>query len=223
MTVKRLLLCGLVAGPLFIAAFALEGATRDGYDPVRHPVSSLALGEHGWAQTVNFLVTGALVVAYAVGLRRVLAPGKGSLFAPIGVGLWGVGLLGAGVFVTDPVSGYPAGTPPLPDPATTAGTLHDVFSLVAFFALPVACLVMVRRFASERRWGWAIYSLLTAPVFVALLFLASIGFAQEFPELTEVAGACQRACVAVGFAWLSLLAWHLMRRVPAPTAAGTPD
>ena len=44
---RRLLRCGLAAGPVFTATFLLEGATRDGYRPLRHPVSSLALGPRG--------------------------------------------------------------------------------------------------------------------------------------------------------------------------------
>lgn len=43
---KALLACGAIAGPLFVVAF-LEGATCDDYDPLRHPVSSLALGPSG--------------------------------------------------------------------------------------------------------------------------------------------------------------------------------
>jgi len=51
------------------------------------------------------------------------------------VGIWGVGLIGAGAFLTDPVSGYPPGTPPMPVEATTSGALHDLSSVAAFFAL----------------------------------------------------------------------------------------
>jgi Protein of unknown function (DUF998) len=54
------------------------------------------------------------------------------------VGIWGVGLIGAGAFVTDPVRGYPPGTPPMPVEATTSGALHDVSSVAAFFALGAA-------------------------------------------------------------------------------------
>ena len=50
---KALLSCGVIAGPLFVLVFLVEGATRAGYDPFRHPVSSLALGDHGWTQTAN--------------------------------------------------------------------------------------------------------------------------------------------------------------------------
>jgi len=49
MKTKTLLACGAIAGPLVVVAFVVEGATRAHYDPLRHPVSSLALGDSGWA------------------------------------------------------------------------------------------------------------------------------------------------------------------------------
>src|ERR1700727_119699 len=67
---RRLLRCGLAAGPVFTATFLLEGATRDGYRPLRHPVSSLALGPRGWVQTAHFTVTGTLFLARAARLSR---------------------------------------------------------------------------------------------------------------------------------------------------------
>jgi Domain of unknown function (DUF151) len=44
-TTKMLLACGAIAGPLFTVAWAVEGATRAHYNPLRHPVSSLELGD----------------------------------------------------------------------------------------------------------------------------------------------------------------------------------
>jgi hypothetical protein len=67
---RRLLRCGVAAGPAFMAVFLLEGAVRDGYRPLRHPVSSLALGPRGWIQAGNFALTGALFLAAAAGLAR---------------------------------------------------------------------------------------------------------------------------------------------------------
>src|SRR5688572_13616202 len=121
MTMKRALLwCG-VAGPvLFTLAYLVEGATRAGYQPMRDPVSSLALGESGWTQTANFLVTGLLFVAFAVGLRL----GGQGWALPVLMGVVGVGLFGAGLFVTDPVSPYPPGVP-IPATPSTLGLLHD--------------------------------------------------------------------------------------------------
>src|SRR6185295_12186986 len=121
MNTKTLLRCGVIAGPLFTLAWIIEGATRAGYDPLRHPISSLAIGEAGWTQTANFIVTGLLLLAFAVGLRRALQPRGGSWWGPVLVGAVGLGLLGAGLFVTDPLSGYPPGTPALPVERTTPG------------------------------------------------------------------------------------------------------
>jgi Protein of unknown function (DUF998) len=67
---RGLLRCGVAAGPVFAAVFLLEGGLRDGYRPLRHPVSSLALGPRGWIQAGNFAVAGTLVLAAAAGLAR---------------------------------------------------------------------------------------------------------------------------------------------------------
>ncbi|WP_194819162.1 DUF998 domain-containing protein [Nocardia sp. XZ_19_385] len=207
---RALLICGAIAGPLFLAAVALEGATRADYDPVRHPISSLALGPYGWTQTATFLVSGILSLAYAVGLRAALTPGRGRLWAPILVAAWGIGLVGSGVFVTDPVSGYPPGTPGKPAGPTTTGTLHDLFALPVFLGFPVLCLVILARFLGERRLGWAVYTLLTAAGFTACFVLASMGFEQD-PGLIEIAGLLQRITIAIAWLWLTLLAVHLLR------------
>jgi hypothetical protein len=63
-------MAGIVAGPLFLVVWALQAFTRDGFDPGRHPLSLLSLGDLGWIQIANFVATGALFVACAVGLRH---------------------------------------------------------------------------------------------------------------------------------------------------------
>ena len=103
---RRLLRCGVAAGPAFTAVFLLEGAVRDGYRPLRHPVSSLALGPRGWIQAGNFAVAGTLFLAGAAGLGLAGDPAA-SRAAPALIGAAGAGLIGAAVFATDPVSGYP--------------------------------------------------------------------------------------------------------------------
>ena len=120
---KALCLCGLVAGPLFTVAWIVEGATRVNYDPLRYPISSLSLGNVGWMQIATFIITGLLALAFAIGLRRALRP-SGSVWGPALVGLAGIGLIGAGIFVTDPLNGYPPGTPLIPTGRTAHGILH---------------------------------------------------------------------------------------------------
>ena len=77
---------------LFLAGSLVQAFTREGYDLGRHPISLLSLGDLGWLQVTNFVVTGALYVACAVGLRRALRPGSGGTWGPRLVGALGVGL-----------------------------------------------------------------------------------------------------------------------------------
>jgi hypothetical protein len=198
----RLVSCGLVAGPLFVVAFLVQGALKgSGYDALRHPVSSLALGPNGWVQTATFLVTGLLTVAFAIGIWRSGLRAGGFL-----IGVWGVGLVGAGLFVTDPVSGFPVGTPPIID-YTTIGAVHDGFSLPGFFALAAAQVVLSR----GRGWKWLTYSLLSATAYLVCFLLAGSGFSQT-ASLVDVAGLFQRLTVTIGWVWTVLLALRVLRR-----------
>ena len=202
---RFLLTAGALAGPLFVGTFLVAGATRAHYNPLRHPVSSLELGNHGWVQHANFAVAGLLTLLLAAGLRRGLGRGRPSTRGPLLVGIWGLGLIAAGIFTTDPVSGYPAGTPGQPPRATVHGALHDGLSLVGFVALVAACVVFARWFARLGQRGWAAYSVATAIVFVIALVLATVAFSQG-NALTPIGGLIQRIMATSAWLWLTLLA-----------------
>src|SRR5690348_11546920 len=92
--VTRWLIAGGAIGPLlFILVFLLEGATRPDYSAWHHFVSQLSLSDQGWMQIVNFLVCGLLLLGFSLGLRRTLWPGKGSVWGPILLGVFGLGLI----------------------------------------------------------------------------------------------------------------------------------
>jgi hypothetical protein len=74
---RNLLYCGIVAGPLFIAASLIQAFTRTGFDLARHPLSLLSLGSLGWVQIANFVVSGILYVLGAVGQRAALRQSRG--------------------------------------------------------------------------------------------------------------------------------------------------
>ena len=118
---RWLLTCGVIGPVLFVVAFLIEGAIRPDYDPARVFVSQLSLGDEGWLQVANFVVSGLLIAAFAVGLRRVLASGLASRWGPNLIGLVGLGLVISGIFVTDPALGYPPGTPQGLTPSPSAG------------------------------------------------------------------------------------------------------
>jgi hypothetical protein len=215
MTTRKLLACGVIAGPLFVVAFIVEGATRANYNPLRHPVSSLELGDFGWTQVANFIVAGLLTLAFAAGMRRALRPVGGSTWGPLLVGACAVGLLGAGIFLTDPLSGYPPGAPEQRH-YSVHGALHDLFSALFFVGLPAACLVFARRFVGWGERGWAIYSAMTGVVFAVAFVLTSMAFGQA-ESLVDFGGLFQRIALIVGEGWLTLLAVHLLRTFSEPS------
>src|ERR1700733_722188 len=101
------LACGAVAGPFFVSSFTAIGARRAGYDWRRHAVSSLADAPGGWLQRANFMITGSLVCVAAHGLARGSKDIVGPRAVPALTFAVGGGLIGSGLFVTDPVAGYP--------------------------------------------------------------------------------------------------------------------
>lgn len=168
-TARALLGGGAIAGPLFVLLIAAQAATRDGFDARRHPLSMLSLGEHGWIQTANFLVSGALILVSAAGLRRVLAPGTtGRTRGTALIAVYGASLVWAGVFRTDPADGFPAGTPAGAGEVNWHGMLHNLAPVGMGLALSAACLVFARRFAREGRRGWTTYSVAAVAVHLVL-------------------------------------------------------
>lgn len=205
---RLFLLCGALAGPLFSIAWFIEGLNRDSYDPMRHPISALSLGEFGWTQTVNFIVTGILTLVLAFGLSTALQLGHGKTWIPILITIVGIGFLGTGLFATDPLSGYPLGTPALLLPPTLIGALHVLFASF-IFGLPIACFMMARRFDDQGERNWAFYSKFTAVAFLLVYLLAMAGFLQ-LPGLVKYAGLLQRISVIIGLTWMTLLPLHLL-------------
>lgn len=191
---NRLLAAGIAAGPVFIGVSLAHAFTRDGFDLGRHPLSLLSLGSLGWLQILTFVAAGLLVLAGAVGLRRSVR-GAG----PWLVGLFGVGLVMSGVFVTDAGAGFPAGAPAGAPPAITwHGGLHALGSLLAFVGLAAGCLVFARRFAARGAWGWVVVSILTAVVAFGLSIPVGPGLSVRLVVasallLGYVAALCVRA------------------------------
>jgi hypothetical protein len=210
-----LLGAGVLAGPLFVAVFMIEGATQFRYDPIRMPVSLLSTGEGGWIQVANFIVDGLLLLAFAVGLHRALGRrGTPATLAPLLLAIIALCVVGAGLFSTDPGAGYPWGVPP-PDEPSTHSVVHDAVSLVVFAVLPLASFVLARDFSrwSDRRW--AIYSAITSLALAIGCVLLLIGFNGIAGPWRE-GGLIQRVWIVVGWGWIMLLASHMLRG-PATT------
>jgi hypothetical protein len=207
--IRPFLYCGIIGCVLFVLIFFIEGITRVGYDSFRFPISSLAIGSHGWIQRINFIVSGLCIFLFAIGLRMNLRYSRASVSGPLLIALVAIGLIGAGIFSTDPLFGYPNTMPLILQQYSLHGRLHNAFSLPVFIGLPIACFVFSRRFLGLGKSGWSIYSLLTALAMSVTFVLAAIGFNQN-PALVEIAGLLQRISIIIGWTWISLLSLHLV-------------
>jgi hypothetical protein len=198
---RSLLGYGIIAGPLYVLVSLAQALTRDGFDLTRHEWSLLANGRLGWIQGANLLLTGAMVLALAVGLGRLLGG-----WAPRLVALYGLGLVGAGVFRADPALGFPPGTPDGLGPVTWHGVLHLGCAGVGFLGLVAAALVLARRFARDGERGWARFCVVTGVAFLA-------GFAGVASGGGSVAtNLAFTGAILLMWAWLAAVSLHLYRR-----------
>jgi hypothetical protein len=211
------LACGAAAGPCFVGAFTAIGATRAAYEWRRHAVSSLADGRGGWLQRANFIVTGSLYCIAAHGLARSSRQTVGPRVVPLLTFGAGGGLICSGLFVTDPVAGYPPSpsghnqrdrTPPVV--VSRAGRLHNLSAIPIFFGIPIAALTSATSAARRREYRWASYSAGSAVAMMttSVLFGAAFGGA---PRVEAYGGVLQRVSITAGFGWLSALSLRALR------------
>lgn len=206
---RSLLGYGVLAGPFYLALGLAQAFLREGFDFGRHPLSVLANGPWGWVQIANFVVSGLLVVAAAVGFARVL--GSGSRGASRFLGAFGLSLMAAGVFVADPVSGFPPGTPEGPPTSvSTSGLLHFAFGALGFLAWAIAAVLTGRGLARRGEPGMARYSVLSGIV-VAGAFFGGVPLSGGATGILLI-----WLSVVAGWTWLAITSAHLYRASPDP-------
>jgi drug/metabolite transporter (DMT)-like permease len=126
------------------------------------------------------------------------------------IGAFGVGMIGAGCFTADPAFGFPPGTPPEANTISWHGIVHLSVATLGFAALIAAGFVWTRRFASQRRWGWAAYSAITALIF--FVSFAGLASGQLFLTPVFVVTALN------AFVWVSVMAAMLLSGEPRTSA-----
>jgi hypothetical membrane protein len=209
---KSLLGYGMIAGPLYVISVGVQMLTRDGYDPTRHAASQLTNGSLGWIQIATFLVSGAMTVAAAVGIRRALGSGRSSAWGSGLLAAYGVGLMGAGLFRADPSDGFPPGTPAGVGEVSWHGLAHFAVAGVGFICLVAACMVLASRFARDGDQGWAAFSRVAGTAFLVSFLALSSG-------ATGSAGILAfTAAVVLVWGWLAAVSIKLYRSVVSPAA-----
>jgi hypothetical protein len=127
----------------------------------------------------------------------------------------GAGLIGSAMFRTDPVGGYPPGTPDMPATFSRTGTAHNLAAVPIFFGLPAAAACYGwRSWRAGQPPGFALYCAATAVTMPVTVALAGEGYGQS-SGLGGYGGLFQRASIISGFAWLTAVsarALHELRR-----------
>ncbi|MEV6288532.1 DUF998 domain-containing protein [Kribbella sp. NPDC051770] len=182
---------GALAGPSNLVVVLTQAFTRDGFDVRRHAGSMLTLGDHGWIQSANFVLTGLLVVLGAIGLGRVVSKRAARLLT-----VFGLGTAAGGVFLPDPALGFPTG---VPETATMSwhGAAHFAAGGIGFLAFIACCVVVGNHFRRTSNRIWAAASYTTGTLFLAAFAGIASGSAGETTTLAFW------AAIIIAWIWLT--------------------
>ena len=101
------------------------------------------------------VLVGALTVLFAIGVRQTLRTGRGAVWGPRLLGLFGIAYLFGGVLTADPVAGFPPGTTPEMVQTTWQGAVQNASRGASILPPIAASLVIARWFAAEVRMNYA--------------------------------------------------------------------
>jgi hypothetical protein len=119
--------------------------------------------------------------------------------------------MASGLFPTDPVNGYPPGTPDRVTPATPTSVKHNLAAIPIFVGLPAAALGSARASRQGQARGWAVFSGATAAFATVNVALASAGFGGS-ERLAHHAGLHQRVAIGALFGWVTATCLNALRR-----------
>jgi hypothetical protein len=201
-TTRALLACGLIAGPLYVAVTVAQALTRDGFDPRVHRFSLLTSGDLGWIHQLNMVGVGVLTVLLAVGASRVLREGRGAVWAPRLLALFGLAYVIGGLLTSDPVAGFPPGTTAEMAETTLQGKIQNASRGVSTLLLLAMSGVIASRLGAEGRRGLAWLYGGAIPVLFAALTLAGLAIGGN---------PAAPAFLATPWIWVTALAVYLYR------------
>lgn len=193
-------MAGITAPLLFGLLVFVAGLLRPGYDHVADYISELGAGPNAWIMNADFMLTGLMLVAFALGLAKALRTGRSARIGPILVGIFGSGVFAAGIFSCDP--GCPSSG------GSLSQQMHDLVSVTAFVAIMIAPIIVSGAMKQDQSWqSYRSYSLATgiAAIVFFVLFIASTEAAPAY------IGALQRLFVATPSLWIGVTALRLFK------------
>jgi hypothetical protein len=185
-----------IIGPITLTVGDLSaGLASPGYSIIQNSISSLALTNIGWLQTIGFLALGLLVEIFTAGL---LFNMKGAKRFYLGIALFvifGFALLLIGAFRTDPVGVQ----------RTIEGRIHGFTASTAFLLFPIAILLLMPSIKRDPNWKYLYrYSFVTFILAVVLIVAVRV-----VPETNFMYGLVERLLVANMIIWVEVAAINL--------------
>jgi hypothetical protein len=182
------LLCsGVIGAVLFTTVYFCFSVISPNYFMMHESISRLQLQPYGWVQSLNYIIAGLLICAFAAGLRKEMVSGFGIVLIPLFHAITGLGSILLGLFTSQPVQTYIGG--------------------VTFIALVMSFFLMARRFASDPQWrGWVTYTLLT----VVLMIVLCVFFDYSLMHTGRFSGIFERLIVITRLVWLFFFTARLL-------------
>lgn len=182
---RSMLAWGVIAGPFYLTVGLILALTRPGFDLTRDALSLLLIGDLGWMQWLNLVLSGVMAVVASIGLVRT---SQWPRTAATLVTAYGLCLVLSALFPPDATESFPPGAGG--GEFSTHGILHFVFGAIGFLSVGVAA-VIARPWLARRRPGAARWSRI-AGVVIIVAFL--------------VGGALSSRPGGVGLIWITVLA-----------------
>jgi hypothetical protein len=174
------LLCsGVVGGVLFTTVYFCFSVISPNYFMIHESISRLQLQPYGWIQSLNYIISGLLICAFALALRKELTGGFGSTLIPFFHLLTGAGSIILGVCLNHQVQLYTGG--------------------VIFLSLIISLLLLTRHFSANPEWhGWTTYTILS----VLLMIVLCILFTYSVAHKGKLTGVFERMIVITRLIWI---------------------
>ena len=187
----------LVDCPIAVGPSAVEAAIRFFNPPLPTYLYSVSVGS---------LRKQRQELLFAVGVREVMRTGRGAVWGPRLLGLFGVAYIIGGLLTADPVAGFPPGTTPEMVYTTWHGAVQNASRGASTILLISASLVIATWLAAEEHRGWAWFYGTAFPV--VLTALTAVGFV----AIGHYYSAFALAILATPWILVTAIAIHLYRR-----------
>lgn len=192
----------IIAPLLFTISAITHSLARPEHSLVTDPVSALAAGPGGWVQNVTFILTGGLLLGFAWGIHLELGSAVSFNLAGLLLAVFGLGLVGAGVFPAVDAAGT----------FTEDRTVHVAAGFVTFVSAGPAALALASRMRKMTPLKYLASYLRSVGIgLIVLLVLGGLLVRPASAPFHDYLGVFQWSFLAVWFPCLMMVGYRLLR------------